>query len=124
MPGEWKQTACILCECNCGVEVRLGGDGRTFERFTTRGVTAEELSRAKADLKSRVVMQTETSGARASALVNDWWNLGRLRTLDEIKAEVDRVTSDDIVRHVSSFPVQPVTLVTLGPAPVEGVSLA
>lgn len=89
----------------------------------SRGVTAEELSRAKADLKSRVVMQTETSGARASALVNDWWNLGRLRTLDEIKAEVDRVTSDDIVRHVTAFPVQPVTLVTLGPAPISEITL-
>ena len=34
--GEWKQTACILCECNCGIEVRLGGpDGRRFE--TIRG---------------------------------------------------------------------------------------
>src|SRR6266536_1909254 len=25
-PG-WKPTACILCECNCGLEVELGGDG-------------------------------------------------------------------------------------------------
>ncbi len=25
--GEWQQTACILCECNCGVEVQLGGAG-------------------------------------------------------------------------------------------------
>ena len=25
--GEWKPTACILCECNCGIEVRLGADG-------------------------------------------------------------------------------------------------
>jgi len=34
--GEWKRTACILCECNCGIEVRLGGlDGRRFE--TVRG---------------------------------------------------------------------------------------
>ncbi len=23
----WKKTACILCECNCGIEVQLGGDG-------------------------------------------------------------------------------------------------
>jgi anaerobic selenocysteine-containing dehydrogenase len=23
----WKPTACILCECNCGLEVELGGDG-------------------------------------------------------------------------------------------------
>ena len=25
-PPEWKSTACILCECNCGLEVQLGGD--------------------------------------------------------------------------------------------------
>ena len=31
----WKQTACILCECNCGIEVRLGtAEGaRRFERI-------------------------------------------------------------------------------------------
>ena len=23
--SEWKTTACILCECNCGIEVQLGG---------------------------------------------------------------------------------------------------
>ena len=23
---EWKTTACILCECNCGIEVQLGGE--------------------------------------------------------------------------------------------------
>ena len=35
--GEWKPTACILCECNCGIEVRLGGDdGRRFERDPRR----------------------------------------------------------------------------------------
>ena len=26
-PTGWKPTACILCECNCGLEVELGGDG-------------------------------------------------------------------------------------------------
>jgi len=25
--SEWKPTACILCECNCGLEVELGGEG-------------------------------------------------------------------------------------------------
>src|SRR5262245_17249340 len=24
---EWRPTACILCECNCGLEVELGGEG-------------------------------------------------------------------------------------------------
>lgn len=30
----WQPSACILCECNCGIEIRLGGpDGRRFERI-------------------------------------------------------------------------------------------
>jgi formate dehydrogenase len=31
--SEWKQSACILCECNCGIEIRLGENGRSFERI-------------------------------------------------------------------------------------------
>ena len=27
----WEQTACILCECNCGIEVEL--EGRTPARI-------------------------------------------------------------------------------------------
>ena len=27
MTDDWKRTACILCECNCGLEVQLGGEG-------------------------------------------------------------------------------------------------
>lgn len=30
---EWHPTACILCECNCGIEVQLGEDGRTFAKI-------------------------------------------------------------------------------------------
>lgn len=30
----WTPTACILCECNCGIEVQLGGDdGRRLVKF-------------------------------------------------------------------------------------------
>jgi formate dehydrogenase len=39
--GTWAQTACILCECNCGIEVQL--DGRTLERI--RGDKAHPGSR-------------------------------------------------------------------------------
>ena len=38
----WQQSACILCECNCGIEVRVGADGRTFERI--RGDKAHPAS--------------------------------------------------------------------------------
>jgi formate dehydrogenase len=51
--GEWQSTACILCECNCGIEVRLGGDdGRRFERIrgdkahpASKGYTCEKALR-------------------------------------------------------------------------------
>lgn len=39
----WKPTACILCECNCGLEVQLGGeDGRHITRV--RGDKAHPAS--------------------------------------------------------------------------------
>jgi anaerobic selenocysteine-containing dehydrogenase len=41
---DWKPTACILCECNCGLEVELGGDtGRRLVRL--RGDRAHPVSR-------------------------------------------------------------------------------
>ena len=50
----WKQTACILCECNCGIEVRLGSleHARRFERIrgdknhpSSQGYTCEKALR-------------------------------------------------------------------------------
>ena len=28
----WKPSACILCECNCGIEILVGEDGRSFDK--------------------------------------------------------------------------------------------
>ncbi|HZR08683.1 MAG TPA: molybdopterin-dependent oxidoreductase [Myxococcales bacterium] len=45
--GAWKKTACILCECNCGLEVTLGGeDGRHLVKV--RGDKAHPSSRGYA----------------------------------------------------------------------------
>jgi anaerobic selenocysteine-containing dehydrogenase len=44
---DWKPTACILCECNCGLEVELGGEaGRHLVRL--RGDKRHPISRAYA----------------------------------------------------------------------------
>jgi anaerobic selenocysteine-containing dehydrogenase len=29
----WHASACILCECNCGIEIQLGADGQTFSKI-------------------------------------------------------------------------------------------
>jgi predicted Zn-dependent peptidase len=83
------------------------------------GVSDEELKRAKADIKSRLVMQSELSSVRCSALVNDWWNLGRLRQLEEIQLGIDSVTANDIVEYSKQNPVDGATLVTLGSKELE-----
>lgn len=42
--SEWKTSACILCECNCGIEVQTGGEaGREIVRI--RGDKAHPASR-------------------------------------------------------------------------------
>jgi len=38
----WHPTACILCECNCGISVLLGEDGRSFAKI--RGDRAHPAS--------------------------------------------------------------------------------
>jgi anaerobic selenocysteine-containing dehydrogenase len=51
--AEWKSTACILCECNCGIEVQLGGEnGRHLTKVRgddahpiTQGYACEKPSR-------------------------------------------------------------------------------
>ncbi|MCA9669768.1 MAG: molybdopterin-dependent oxidoreductase [Myxococcales bacterium] len=45
--SSWRPTACILCECNCGIEVQLGGEnGRQLTRF--RGDRAHPASQGYA----------------------------------------------------------------------------
>ncbi len=47
MTDSYHPTACILCECNCGIEVQLGGDdGRQFTRL--RGDKSHPASRGYA----------------------------------------------------------------------------
>jgi predicted Zn-dependent peptidase len=83
------------------------------------GASAEELHRAKLDLKSRVVIQGEHSSVRASALSNDWWKLGRTRLLEEIKDEIDKVTHSELNEYLASIRMTPITLATLGPNGLE-----
>lgn len=74
----------------------------------------EELDRAKVDLKTKVIMQSESTSARASSMAHDYWNLKRVRTISEIKSGIDSVSLDLIDAYNKSYPVQKMTLVTLG----------
>jgi predicted Zn-dependent peptidase len=68
---------------------------RELERFE-RGIDADELERARTGILSRLVMSEESTGARAMALASDWFTYGRLRTLDELTADLRGVNLEAV----------------------------
>ena len=85
------------------------------------GVTDDEIDRVKAGLKSSLIMQEESTSARAGSIASDWYFLGRTRTFDEIQASIDSITPQFILNYLEKYPVKDVTLVTLGP---EGLTMS
>ena len=79
------------------------------------GIKQEELDRLKARIKSGLIMQQESTSARSGAIARDWYHLGRIRTLDELGAKVDALTSSDINEYLEAHPPADFTFVTLGP---------
>jgi len=65
-------------------------------RIKHEPVTDEELDRAKNQIKGNMVLGLETSGSRMSSLARQQMYWGRFFSLDEITAEIDRVTPADI----------------------------
>jgi predicted Zn-dependent peptidase len=84
-------------------------------RRMAQGVDADELNRAMVGMKARLVMQGESSGARAGAIAADQYVHGRPRTLDELAQRVDAVTLDDVNRFVADHAIDDITIVTIGP---------
>jgi predicted Zn-dependent peptidase len=83
------------------------------------GVTKEEVERVQAGLKSSLIMQEESTSARAGALASDWFYLGRVRGLDEIQAAIDGLTPRKIVAHLRRHPPRDFSLVAIGPKPLK-----
>jgi predicted Zn-dependent peptidase len=89
-----------------------------MERINTPAGAVErsEFERAIIGMKSRLVFSGESTGARAAALVHDYYRLGRARGLDEVAAEVDAVTLERVNRHLAGRKMGKLTIQTLGPA--------
>jgi len=80
------------------------------------GITADELARAKVQLKSENVMRSEGSGSRMAALSHSWWYERKLRTIQEVKAAIDAVTEEQALAVLRRFsPLNPLTVAAIGP---------
>jgi len=88
-------------------------------RRLAEGVRDDEVARARTQLKSALIMQGESTAARANALASDWYHLGRLRSLDELSAAIEAVTPADVLAYLDAFPAEDFTALVIGPEPVD-----
>jgi predicted Zn-dependent peptidase len=67
-----------------------------IDKMADLGPSAAEVSRAKAQLKSGLLMSLESSSARAEQLARQMLLHGRLLPTSELIAAIDRVTERDV----------------------------
>jgi predicted Zn-dependent peptidase len=82
------------------------------------GIAEAELARCKARAKSALVMSQESTSARAGALARDWHHLGRVLTLEEIRARIEGLTVPSVLDYVHRRPARDFTVVTIGPSAI------
>ncbi len=114
----FRDTGSLAVYAGCAVENTREVLDLTLAEFTRlkqEPVSEEELCRVKEQLKTNMVLGLESSGARMNSLARQEMFYGRFFTTDEITAEVDRVTPNDILRVANDL-LQPqgLTLTLLG----------
>ena len=117
----FKDRACVVCYAgttNERAQETLDVTVSELKRLQ-EGIEDEEVARVRAGLKSSLIMQEESTSARAGSLASDWYYLGRVRTFDEIQAAINGLTPTSIVGHLRRCPPRDFTIITLGPKPLD-----
>jgi predicted Zn-dependent peptidase len=102
--GTSNDRAQATLDCFVGELVRLSA-----------GVQADELARAKTGLKASTIMSGESTSARAASIVHDFFQRGRIRSVDEIKAAIDAVSLEQVNDFLKKNQPGPFTIVVVGP---------
>jgi predicted Zn-dependent peptidase len=88
-------------------------------RRLSEGIEPDELTRSRTQLKSSLIMQGQSTTARAGALAADWYHLHRLRSLAEMSEAIDRVTGQDVLAYLREFPAEDFTTLVIGPEAID-----
>ncbi|MFQ6034273.1 MAG: M16 family metallopeptidase [Sedimentisphaerales bacterium] len=89
-----------------------------FNRLSCE-ITDEEIERAKVGLKSSLILQSESSSSRAGAIGSDYYMLGRVRSLDEIKDKIEKINVDSVLNFLRDNKFRDFTVVTIGPKEIR-----
>ena len=79
------------------------------------GITAEELTRGKGQLRGGLVLSLEDSGSRMSRIAKAELLYDDLPSIDEVIARIDAVTAEDVHALARELFSQPETLAVVGP---------
>lgn len=111
--------ACVPKNLKRVLELTLE-DMRTMKQ---QGATEAELAAAKLHLKGSILLSLESTVSRMSGLARQEYYFGRQFTADEIIAEIDAVTLEDI-QNVAQTIVDPasLSLTLLGNLKAPGIS--
>jgi len=90
-----------------------------LDRIRRHGVTGDELDMMRAGLLSGLVMQQESSLSRSATLAADFYHLGRVRSIDEIRSALSAISADDVSQHAAEMDLENRTILTLGPEPLK-----
>ncbi len=82
-------------------------------------ITEDELMRVKARAKSGLVMQQESSSARAGGIARQWYHLGRVRSLADEMKRLDQLSVSSVSGWLESHPPTDLSIVSLGRHPLE-----
>ena len=83
------------------------------------GVTEEELERSRASILPNIVMNGESTSARAAAVANELFYLGRFRSFEEMRKQYEAVNPASIAAHLKEFPPENFTVAAIGPRRLE-----
>ena len=97
----------------------MGVVGAELSRLREEPATADELARAKENLKGRVVLSLESTGARMNRLGSEILAGAPLLSLDEVVEGIEAVTLDDLAALVHEL-WAPERLSSAGIGPDEG----
>ena len=94
--------------------------GEELQRCVADPATDEELTRSRENLKGRVVLSMESTGARMSRLGGSLLHDMPILSIDEVIERIDAVTLDD-VRALASELFAPERLSIVGVGPDEAL---
>jgi len=93
----------------------LGLITKELESVAEKGLTDQELDRAKSHMKGSMVLSLEETSARMSRVAKSEIAHGEVITLDEVLERIDAVTAEDARQVAEDVLTRPRSLTVIGP---------